>query len=369
MHIHLLWSFGLLLFPHYDLPLPVCLPLSRSLCQFLSIFVSLALSFPTARPSFILIPPPPWVFYCLPVFFSLFKGEFLFLKEVKTISSVGIAEADKLNTLCWEWYPSFIPYACLGHVYAHMPSAIFNFFPLFWTCNSSLWLFLKTHFNLFGFIGLLQKLTRCTYSSSCTHGTDLLPISSTRPPLASLLSLHPSAGTIICPPLIPAQPHTLSKTTFIPQCTCIPHVSTVPQCPRLSAYSAPGSCESRTLSSSSCLFLSAPHFGDIRVIYFTAKDSIWIPFLHHSHATQLLSPYLLECSFYNTSGHHNTTINSIVSAFLLETHGLNSPRQRKWLWKKLLEFAPPYVSVIVNKWLLLNFHFLSFSFFSCYVVL
>ena len=71
MHIHLLWSFGLLLFPHYDLPLPVCLPLSPSLCQFPSIFVSLALSFPTARPSFILIPLPSLGFLLSAFFFFI----------------------------------------------------------------------------------------------------------------------------------------------------------------------------------------------------------------------------------------------------------------------------------------------------------
>lgn len=50
--------------PRCDLPLPDSHPLSRSrsLYLFPSIFVSLTLSFPTARPAFILIPLPPWVF-------------------------------------------------------------------------------------------------------------------------------------------------------------------------------------------------------------------------------------------------------------------------------------------------------------------
>lgn len=68
--------------------------------------------------------------------------------------------------------------------------------------------------------------------------------------------------------------HSLSKTTLIPQCTCIPPVCNRPTMP--SAYwpcsALQGSCESRFLSSSS--FLSAPHFGDIHVIYFMSEDSI-----------------------------------------------------------------------------------------------
>lgn len=50
-------------------------------------------------------------------------------------------------------------------------------------------------------------------------------------PASCLFTLHPSVGAIMCPPLIPAQPHALSKTTFIPQCTCIPHVSNSPTMP------------------------------------------------------------------------------------------------------------------------------------------
>lgn len=131
------------------------------------------------------------------------------------------------------------------------------------------------------------------------------------------------------------QTHSAKPHSFL-SCTCIPPVSNSPRMPsvcwpvrrpRVSAKE--DHCRLSVFSP-----LSAPHFGDIHVIYFMTEDSIWIPFPHQSHATQLLSPYLLECPFYNTSGRHNTSINSTVSVFLpTETRALNSSRQRKWLWK------------------------------------
>lgn len=41
------------------------------------------------------------------------------------------------------------------------------------------------------------------------------------------------------PPLIPTQPHALSKTTSIPQCTCIPPVSNSPTMPSVSWPTTP----------------------------------------------------------------------------------------------------------------------------------
>ena len=53
--------------------------LARSLYLFPSIFVSLTLSFPTARPAFILIPLPPWVFLVSVSLFSFFFFFYLFI--------------------------------------------------------------------------------------------------------------------------------------------------------------------------------------------------------------------------------------------------------------------------------------------------
>lgn len=157
-------------------------------------------------------------------------------------------------------------------------------------------------------------------------------------PASRLFTLHPSAGAIMCPPLIPAQPHALSKTTFIPQCTCIPHVSNSPTMPSVYRPTTP-----RVPVRTDHCHLSLLSFYQFSTLVTYTLFILWLrtqfksPFLHQSHATQWLSPYLLECPFYNTSGHHNTPINSTVSVFLpTEIWGLNSPGWGKVAMKKII---------------------------------
>lgn len=161
---------------------------------------------------------------------------------------------------------------------------IFYAFCLFWTHSSyprfnfflAEVLIFQRHFFHFTLDVLLTHLFEVSAKQNrCTGSAPMAHTSPPSFPASRLFTLHPSVGAITCPPLIPAQPHTLSKTTFIPQCTCIPHVSNSPTMPSVyRSYNAPGSCESRSLSSFSFLFLSAPHFGDIHIIYFMTEDSI-----------------------------------------------------------------------------------------------
>lgn len=119
----------------------------------------------------------------------------------------------------------------------------------------------------------------CTYGSWCTHGTHTCTHTcSPLLPHTRLLPLYTSpicVGAIMCPPLIPVKPHTLSKTTFIPQCTCIPHVSNSPTMPsvyRPTTLRVPVRAHRCHLSLLS--LPSAPHFGDTHIIYFMTENSI-----------------------------------------------------------------------------------------------
>lgn len=85
MHIHLLWSFGLLLFPRYDLPLPDSLPLSRSLPLSVSLYLCFAHPLLPHGPSCLHLNPSSSLSFsslCVSLFFILLflvfslRGEF-----------------------------------------------------------------------------------------------------------------------------------------------------------------------------------------------------------------------------------------------------------------------------------------------------
>lgn len=77
MHIHLLWSLGLLLFPRCDLPLPVSLPhFSLPLSFLVSLFLLLS---PSPRPVLLHLNPSSSLSFQLSVFWGFFCSVF-FLK-------------------------------------------------------------------------------------------------------------------------------------------------------------------------------------------------------------------------------------------------------------------------------------------------
>lgn len=173
------------------------------------------------------------------------------MRKEKSSPAVGIAAPVKLTALCRKSNSHlFMPRACFGHIGTLFLSSLQLFFPL---CSKFEYFTNTLFFSFFFFHWITHLLevsaeqNRCTYSSSCTHGTTPAPRPSLSPPhlppapASCLFTLHPSVGAIMCPPLVPAQPHALSKTTFIPQCTCIPHVSNSPTMPlRLTGLQRPG---------------------------------------------------------------------------------------------------------------------------------
>lgn len=165
---------------------------------------------------------------------------------------------------------------------AHSSYPRFNFFS---SCARSLNIS-RTHFFFFFFHWITHLLevsaeqNRCTvvHAPMAQHRLPAPlsppPTSPLHPPLASLHFTH--LWGQLCAPLSSQRSHTHSAK---------PHSSlsapaslmflTVPQCPSvLPACNALGSCESRSLSSFSSPFLSAPHFGDTHIIYFMTEDSI-----------------------------------------------------------------------------------------------
>lgn len=206
------------------------------------------------------------------------------MRKEKSSPAVGIAAPVKLTALCRKSNSHlFMPRACFGHIGTLFLSSLQLFFLL---CSKFEYFTNTLFFFFFHWITHLLEVSaeqnRCTYSSSCTHGTTPaprpspphLPTSPLHPPLASLHFTH--LWGQLCAPLSSQRSHTHSAK---------PHSSlsapaslmflTVPQCPSvLPACNALGSCESRSLSSFSSLFLSAPHFGDTHIIYFMTEDSI-----------------------------------------------------------------------------------------------
>lgn len=127
-----------------------------------------------------------------------------------------------------------MPCACFGHVHT-----LFNFFSCAcWSLNISVTFFFP-FVPLTHLLEVSAKQNRCTYSSSCTHGTHLLPASSPHPPLASLHFTHLRGQ--LCAPLSSQRSHTHSAK---------PHSSlsapaslmflTVPQCPPSTGLQRPG---------------------------------------------------------------------------------------------------------------------------------
>lgn len=146
-------------------------------------------------------------------------------------------------------------------------------------------------------------------------------------PASCLFTLHPSVWGQLCAPLSSQWSHTHSAK---------PHSSlsapaslmflTVPQCPPSTGLQRPVFLWERIAAIFLFyLFHPLPTLVTRTLFILWLRTQFKSPFLHQSHATQLLSPYLLECPFYSTSGHHNTPINSTVSVLLpTETCGLNS---------------------------------------------
>lgn len=146
-------------------------------------------------------------------------------------------------------------------------------------------------------------------------------------PASCLFTLHPSVWGQLCAPLSSQWSHTHSAK---------PHSSlsapaslmflTVPQCPPSTGLQRPVFLWERIAAIFLFyLFHPLPTLVTRTLFILWLRTQFKSPFLHQSHATQLLSPYLLECPFYSTSGHHNTPINSTVSVLLpTETCGLSS---------------------------------------------
>lgn len=205
-----------------------------------------------------------------------------------------------------------------------------------WSFNISLWHFLfpfhmRCALKSFAW-GLLQKPKK-----KHAHTVVGAPVAHTlahtlaprffHTPASCLFTLHPSVWGQLCAPLSSQWSHTHSAK---------PHSSlsapaslmflTVPQCPPSTGLQRPVFLWERIAAIFLFyLFHPLPTLVTRTLFILWLRTQFKSPFLHQSHATQLLSPYLLECPFYSTSGHHNTPINSTVSVLLpTETCGLSS---------------------------------------------
>lgn len=126
--------FGLLLFPHYDLPLPDSLPLSH----LLPLSVSLYLCFPHPLlpngPSCLHLNPSSSLrfFYSLSLFISFFLRErerwVLDSWGKKSSPVVGIAAPVKLTALCRKSNSHLLCLVLVLDTYAHSSYPLFNFF-------------------------------------------------------------------------------------------------------------------------------------------------------------------------------------------------------------------------------------------------
>lgn len=206
------------------------LPLSLAPSLFLSIFVSLALSFPTARPYFI---SPPLSFLLSVFFFSppceIWKVSFGFINKERSSLVVGIAG----NKLCALGRKNntrlFILCACFGHS-IHTSYTIFYFsFFLFL-------LFLQTYLRFVSIPLLEVSANWSTYAQAPM--APILPssLSPTHPPLVS----SPICGGNYMPPSHPsAATHTQQNRTYPPSAPASLLFLTVPQCPLPPGAAAP----------------------------------------------------------------------------------------------------------------------------------
>lgn len=204
------------------------------------------------------------------------------MRKEKSSPAVGIAAPVKLTALCRKSNSHlFMPRACFGHIGTLFLSSLQLFFLL---CSKFEYFTNTLFFFFFHWITHLLEVSaeqnRCTvvHAPMAQHRLPAPlsppPTSPLHPPLASLHFTH--LWGQLCAPLSSQRSHTHSAK---PHSSLIAPASlmflTVPQCPSvLPACNALGSCESRSLSSFSSPFLSAPHFGDTHIIYFMTEDSI-----------------------------------------------------------------------------------------------